>query len=444
MKVILRKRSRKRAKVRRKLYICTITSSCTRKGVPIGKDFCSFFRAVKWKECLLCWCTPLFLIIMPIHIKKVTTKDELKQFIRFNYELYKNNAYSVPDLLEDMLDTFNPEKNAAYDFCEAELFLAEREGIIVGRVACLVNHKANATWQTKNARFGWIDFVDDLEVSGALLRHAEEWGKQHGCDKIIGPMGFTDLDAEGMLIEGFDKLSTMATIYNFPYPKHLEHHGYVREIDWVERKIYVPVKGHEAEQERYFKVARRMGERLNLKVRKFKSVKELKTGGYVYKIFDVVNRAYAPLFGFSELTRKQVDKYADEYLKLLDLRLLTVIEDANGEPVAMGVCMPSLAVALQKAKGKLFPFGWWHLLKALKVKRSKIVELLLVAVLPEYQNKGVNALLFADIIPIAKEMGFEYAESNPQLETNHQSQDQWKGLDNVVHKRRRCFQKSLV
>lgn len=445
MKVILRKRSRKRAKVRRKLYICTITSSCTRKGVPIGKYFCSFFRAVKWKEYLLCWCTPLFLIIMPIHIKKVTTKDELKQFIRFNYELYKNNAYSVPDLLEDMLDTFNPEKNAAYDFCEAELFLAEREGIIVGRVACLVNHKANATWQTKNARFGWIDFVDDLEVSGALLRHAEEWGKQHGCDKIIGPMGFTDLDAEGMLIEGFDKLSTMATIYNFPYyPFHLEHWDYEREIDWVERKIYVPVKGHEAEQERYFKVARRMGERLNLKVRKFKSVKELKTGGYVYKIFDVVNRAYAPLFGFSELTRKQVDKYADEYLKLLDLRLLTVIEDANGEPVAMGVCIPSLAVALQKAKGKLFPFGWWHLLKALKVKRSKIVELLLVAVLPEYQNKGVNALLFADIIPIAKEMGFEYAESNPQLETNHQSQDQWKGLDNVVHKRRRCFQKSLV
>ena len=258
-------------------------------------------------------------------------------------------------------------------------------------------------------------------------------------------MGFTDLDAEGMLIEGFDKLSTMATIYNYPYyPKHLEHHGYVREIDWVERKIYVPVKGHEAEQERYFKVARRMGERLNLKVRKFKNVKELKQGGYVYKIFDVVNKAYAPLFGFSELTRKQIDKYADEYLKLLDLRLLTVIEDAEGAPIAMGVCMPSLAVALQKAKGKLFPFGWWHLLKALKVKRSKTVELLLVAVLPEYQNKGVNALLFADIIPIAKEMGFKYAESNPQLETNHQSQDQWKGLDNVVHKRRRCFQKSLV
>ena len=258
-------------------------------------------------------------------------------------------------------------------------------------------------------------------------------------------MGFTDLDAEGMLIEGFDKLSTMATIYNYPYyPQHLEHHGYVREIDWVERKIYVPVNGHEAEQERYFKIARRMGERLNLKVRKFKNVKELKSDGYVYKIFDVVNKAYAPLFGFSELTRKQIDKYADEYLKLLDLRLLTVIENAEGEPIAMGVCMPSLAVALQKAKGKLFPMGWWHLLKALKVKKSKTVELLLVAVLPEYQNKGVNALLFADIIPIAKEMGFKYAESNPQLETNHQSQDQWKALDNVVHKRRRCFQKSLV
>lgn len=382
---------------------------------------------------------------MSIQIQKVTTKDELKQFIRFNYELYKDCEYAVPDLLEDMLATFNPEKNAAYEFCEAELFLAFRDGMLVGRVACLINHKANATWQCKNARFGWIDFVDDLEVSGALLRHAEEWGKKRGCDKMIGPMGFTDLDPEGMLIEGFDQLSTMATIYNYPYyPKHLEHYGYSHEIDWVERKIYVPINGHEAEQERYFKIARRMGERLNLKVRKFKSVKEIKENGYVYKIFDVVNTAYAPLFGFSELTRRQIDTYADEYLRLLDLRLVTIIENGEGEPIGMGVCMPSLARALQKAKGKLFPFGWWHLLKALKWKRSKVVDLLLIAVLPEYQNKGVNALMFADIIPIAKEMGFEYAESNPQLETNHQSQDQWKGLDNEVHKRRRCFQKSLV
>lgn len=382
---------------------------------------------------------------MSIQIQKVTTKDELKQFIRFNYELYKDCEYAVPDLLEDMLATFNPEKNAAYEFCEAELFLAFRDGKLVGRVACLINHKANATWQCKNARFGWIDFVDDLEVSGALLRHAEEWGKKRGCDKMIGPMGFTDLDPEGMLIEGFDQLSTMATIYNYPYyPKHLEHYGYSHEIDWVERKIYVPINGHEAEQERYFKIARRMGERLNLKVRKFKSVKEIKENGYVYKIFDVVNTAYAPLFGFSELTRRQIDTYADEYLRLLDLRLVTIIENGEGEPIGMGVCMPSLARALQKAKGKLFPFGWWHLLKALKWKRSKVVDLLLIAVLPEYQNKGVNALMFADIIPIAKEMGFEYAESNPQLETNHQSQDQWKGLDNEVHKRRRCFQKSLV
>lgn len=393
----------------------------------------------------MCWCTPLFLIVMSIRIKKVTTSKELKQFIRFNYELYKDNEFSVPELLEDMLDTFNPAKNAAYEFCEADLFLAERNGEIVGRVACIINHKANATWQTKNARFGWIDFVDDLEVSRALLNQAEEWGKQKGCDKIIGPMGFTDLDPEGMLIEGFDKLSTMATIYNYPYyPKHLEHWGYEREIDWVERKIFVPVNGHEADQERYFNVARRMGERLKLRVRKFKTVKELKTDGYVYKIFDVVNRAYAPLFGFSELTRKQVDKYADEYLKLLDLRLLTVVENEEGEPIGMGVCMPSLARALQKAKGKLLPFGWWHLLKALKFKKSKVVELLLIAVLPEYQNKGVNALMFADIIPIAKELGFEYAESNPQLETNQPTQDQWKALDNEVHKRRRCFQKSLV
>lgn len=381
---------------------------------------------------------------MAVEIKKVTSKADLKTFIRFNYHLYKDNPYSVPDLYEDMLDTFNPKKNGAYEFCEAELFLAYRDGKVVGRVACLINHKANRTWNTRNARFGWIDFIDDLEVSRALLDTAEAWAREYQCDKLIGPMGFTDLDAEGMLIEGFDQLSTMSTIYNYPYyPKHLEAHGYEREIDWSERKIYVPRPGHEADYERYFRVAEIVRKRSNLHIRKFKSVKEIKDGNYIYRLFDVINRSYAPLFGFSEINRRQIDKYANQYLHFLDLRLLVVVENEDNEPVAMGIGMASLSRALQKAKGKLFPFGWWHLLKALYWKRSHIIDLLLVGVLPEYQNKGVNALLFADIIPIAKEMGFEYAEGHPILETNDKSANQWNYLDVELHKRRRCYQKTL-
>ena len=381
---------------------------------------------------------------MAVEIKKVTSKADLKTFIRFNYHLYKDNPYSVPDLYEDMLDTFNPKKNGAYEFCEAELFLAYRDGKVVGRVACLINHKANRTWNTHNARFGWIDFIDDLEVSRALLDTAEAWAREYQCDKLIGPMGFTDLDAEGMLIEGFDQLSTMSTIYNYPYyPEHLEAHGYEREIDWSERKIYVPRPGHEADYERYFRVAEIVRKRSNLHIRKFKSVKEIKDGNYIYRLFDVINRSYAPLFGFSEINRRQIDKYADQYLHFLDLRLLVVVENEDNEPVAMGIGMASLSRALQKAKGKLFPFGWWHLLKALYWKRSHIIDLLLVGVLPEYQNKGVNALLFADIIPIAKEMGFEYAEGHPILETNDKSANQWNYLDVELHKRRRCYQKTL-
>lgn len=382
---------------------------------------------------------------MPVEITKVQNRSDLKRFIRFNYELYKDNPYSVPDLLEDMLDTYNPRKNPAFEFCEADYFLARRDGKIVGRVACIVNHKANRTWHTRTARFGWIDFVDDIEVSRALLDTAERWAREHECTEIIGPMGFTDLDAEGMLIDGFDRLSTMSTVYNFPYyPEHLERLGYVREIDWVERKIFVPENGHEADQAKYFRVADIVRQRTGLRVRKFKSVKEIKKDDYLYRVFDIVNKAYAPLFGFSEMSRAQMDKYADVYLQFLDLRLLTVVETPEGEPVAMGVGMGSLSRALQKAKGKLFPFGWWHLLKAIYLKRSEIIDLLLVAVLPEYQNKGVNALLFADIIPIAKEMGFKYAESHPQLETNNKSQDQWKYLDQEVHKRRRCYKKPLA
>ena len=379
-----------------------------------------------------------------VTIKKVTTRKDLKRFIRFNYELYKDSPYAVPDFLEDTLNTFDPRKNAAFDFCEADFFLALREGRIVGRVAAIINHKANRTWGTNNARFGWIDFIDDEEVSRALMQAVEQWGREHGCDKVVGPLGFTDMDPEGMLTGGYDQLSTMSTIYNYPYyPHHMEQMGYEKEVDWVERKIMVPDKEHPAHMDKYFRVAELSAKRYGLHVRKFKSVREIKRGGYAQKIFNVVNRAYAPLYGYSEMNERQIDQYVSTYLPLIDLRFVTVVEDSRGEVIAIGIGMPSLSRALQKAHGRLFPLGWWHLLKALFFHHSDIIDLLLVAVLPEWQNKGVNAMLFADLIPVSQQMGFRFGETHPQLETNEKSQGQWAYLDAEVHKHRRCYRKAL-
>ena len=379
-----------------------------------------------------------------VTIKKVSNRREMKAFVRFNYELYKDCSYAVPDLLEDTLDTFNPRKNAAFDFCEADCFLALREGKIVGRIAAIINHKANRTWGTNNARFGWIDFVDDEEVSRALLEAAEKWGRDHGCDKLTGPLGFTDMDPEGMLTGGYDQLSTMSTTYNYPYyPKHMERLGYAKEVDWVERKILTPEKDRPAHMDKYFRVAEMSAKRYNLHIRKFKNAREIRQGGWAQKIFDVVNKAYAPLYGYSEMTPKQIEQYVREYMPFLDMRLVTTVEDADGRIVAMGVGMPSLSRAIQKAHARLFPFGWIHLAKALYFKHADIVDLLLVAVLPEYQNKGVNAMLFADLIPVCQQMGFKFGETHPQLETNEKSQGQWAYLDAEIHKRRRCWQKPL-
>lgn len=381
-----------------------------------------------------------------IVIKPVEGKSDLKKFIRLNQDMYKGHPYAVPDFGMDLMETFDPKKNAAYDFCEAQLFLALKEGKVVGRVAAIINNKANKTWNVKNARFGWIDFIDDIEVSRALIDTVKDWGKKRGMENIVGPLGFTDMDPEGMLIGGYDQLSTMSTIYNYPYyPEHMDKLGMQKETDWVERKVTVPRDGHHAQDEKYFRIAKIAEQRCNLHVRKFKSVAELKKDGYIKKIFDVVNTAYAPLYGYSEMNERQVNQYADSYLPFLDLRLLTVVEDENKRPVAMGVCMGSLSKALQKANGRLFPFGWWHLLRAMKTKsgRSEYLDMLLVAVLPEYQNKGVNAMLFADLIPIGSEMGFKWAETHPQLETNDKSQGQWAYLEHVVHKRRRCYIQAL-
>lgn len=377
---------------------------------------------------------------MTITIKRVGCKADLKHFIRFNYEMYKGNAFSVPDLYEDMLKTLSPGKNPAFEFCEADYFLAYRDGKIVGRVAAIINKRANAAWNKKAVRFGWIDFIDDEEVSKALVETVSAWGKERGMDMMEGPLGFTDMDAEGMLIEGFDQLSTMATIYNFPYyPQHMERLGLQKEMDWVEMKLKVP----DAVPEKYKRIAEVVKNKCRLHVRKLKSMREVRKDALGYKIFDLINEAYTPLFGYSQMTKSQIDQYINEYLPILDLDMVTLIENEENELVGVGISMASLSTALQRAKGKLFPFGWFYLLKSLYIKRPPILDLLLVAVKPEYQNKGVNALLFADLIPIYIKKGFKWGETNPELEVNEKVQSQWQYLDGKIHKRRRCYSKQI-
>lgn len=377
---------------------------------------------------------------MSVEIKKVTTKSELKRFIRFNYEFYKDNPYSVPDLYDDMLNTFSPKKNAAFEFCEADYFLALRDGKIVGRVAAIINRRANETWNRKTVRFGWIDFVDDMEVSTALIDTVKQWGKERGMTEIEGPLGFTDMDAEGMLVEGFDQLSTMATIYNYPYyPQHMERLGLSKSADWVEMKIYVP----DTIPEKHRRISEIIAKRYNLHIRKLKSKKEVRQSGVAHDIFRLINDAYTPLFGYSRMTERQIDQYVKMYVPVLDLRMVSIVENEQNEIVAVGISMASLSRALQKARGRLLPFGWYHLLKALMWKRPKVLDLLLVAVRPDYQGKGVNALLFTDLIPVYKELGFEYAESNPELEMNEKVQNQWQYFKTEQHKRRRCFKADI-
>ena len=378
---------------------------------------------------------------MAITIKKVTTKRDLKRFIRFNYELYKGNAYSVPDLYDDMLNTFNRKKNAAFEFCEADYFLAYKDGKLAGRVAAIINHRANQAWGKKDVRFGWIDFTDDAEVSEALIRTVEQWGKERGMTDIVGPLGFTDMDAEGMLIEGFDQLGTMATIYNYPYyPQHMERMGFVKDADWVEFKIYIP----DGIPDKHKRIADIIQRKYNLQIKKYTSAKKI-AAEYGQAIFRLINEAYSQLYGYSALSQRQIDQYVKMYLPILDLRMVTLITDQDGELVAVGISMPSLSEALQKAHGRLLPFGWYHLLKALFFKRrAKMLDLLLVAVKPEYQNKGVNALLFTDLIPVYQQLGFEYAESNPEMELNGKVQAQWEYFRTEQHKRRRAFRKPIA
>ena len=375
-----------------------------------------------------------------IHVTPVESKKDLKNFIHFNYDLYKNNKYAVPELSLDLMNTFSKKKNAALEFCDFQLFLAKREKKVVGRIAAIINHKANKVWETEEVRFGWIDFIDDTEVSKALLNTVEEWGKERGMKKMVGPLGFTDFDREGMLIEGFDRLGTMSTYYNYPYyPQHMEKHAMEKEIDWVERYVECPNKI----PEKYARISALVAKRSGLRVKKLQNMKEVMRENWGQKNFRLINESYSPLFGYSPLSEKQINQLVKTYMPLVDLRMQSLIINEANELVGVGISMPSIVRALQKSRGQLLPFGWWHLLKALKWKHEDGVELLLIAIRPDYQSKGVNALIFNDLIPVYREMGFKWAETNPQLEDNFQSQAQWEYLNPIVHKRRRCYKRDI-
>ncbi len=379
-----------------------------------------------------------------IEIKKVETKKDLKTFIDFHYDLYEGNEYDVPSLFVDEKKTLSKDKNAAFEFCEAEYFLAYKDGKLVGRVAAIINHKANKKWDRQSVRFGWIDFIDDREVSKALLDAVERYGREKGMNEVVGPLGFTDMDPEGMLSMGFNELGTMPTIYNYPY--YIDHmealEGYEIDTRYVEYKMMVP----ESVPEKYAKIASMIQKRYNLHVRKL-TKKAVFEEGMGQKIFELINETYKHLYGYSELSQKQIHQLINSYLSFLDFNLVTCIEDwstPEHKLVGVGVSMPSLAQALKKCRrGRLFPFGWIHVLKAIKLHKAQSVDLLLIGVLPEYRSKGANSLLFADLIPWYQKYGFQWGETQVELETNLAVQGQWGALDPVLHKRRNCYKKRL-
>lgn len=380
-----------------------------------------------------------------VEIRKVESRRDLRTFIDFHYDLYEGNPYDAPNLYTDEVNTLRKDKNAAFDFCEAEYFLAYKDGKLVGRVAAIINNRANEKWQRKSVRFGWIDFVDDIEVSKALLKAVEDYGRSKGMTEVIGPLGFTDMDPEGMLTAGFDQLGTQATIYNYSYyPEHMERMGcWEKDNDYVEYKLYVP----DQIPEKYAKVAQMIQKRYNLHIKKLHKDEIFGENGYGQKIFDVINATFQHLYGYSTLTQRQIDQYVKMYLPMIDLSLVSLIEDWNTPDhklIGVGITLPSLTKALQKCrKGRLFPFGWVHILRALKQHKTNIVDLLLVGVLSEYRAKGANALLFYDLIPRYQKYGFEWGETHVEMETNEKVQGQWQYLERECHKRRRCYKKTI-
>lgn len=378
-----------------------------------------------------------------IQITQVTTKAQLKAFIDFYYDLYRDCPQAVPYLYMAEEETLNPKKNPAFAFCEAAYFLATQDGKVVGRIAGIINQRANEHWQRQMVRYGWFDFIDDIAVSRALLKAVEDWGREKGMTEIAGPFGFEDMDREGMLIEGFDRLSTMYINYNYAYyPRHIEQlGGWKKDNDYLEYRIRVP----EVTPPKFAKLAEMIQKRYNLQVRKY-NVHDMVEGGKGREIFGIVNEVYAGLYGYVQLSDDQIDNIVNNYIKMADLNLVTCIVDANDDDrmVGFGVSFPSFSRALQKThRGRLLPLGWWQMLRVMKWHKTDTVDLLLIGVLPEYRAKGANALIFNDLISWYRRYGFRWAEAMPQMETNKGVQSQWQYLESENHRRHRQFQKNI-
>lgn len=377
---------------------------------------------------------------MPVTVKTVESRKDLRAFVKFPLKLYKGCPYYVPGIYIDELSTLDMSKNPMGKYSKSAKFLAYNEkGEIVGRVMAIINEIANRDWNHAEVRFGWMDFIDDQEVSRALLEAVIAFGKEHGMTQVSGPLGFTDFDSEGCIVEGFDDISSFALRYNYPYyAAHFEALGLGKVNDWLEYRIFVP----DEVPEKVTRMAAIVSERYDLHVRKI-TRKIVREEDYGKKIFDMVNRTYCNLFDFTVLPPDVMRSYINTYLGLLDLDFVTVIEDKDGNLVAFSVTMPSIARAVQKSKGYLFPLGWWRLLRSMYLKHEEALELLLIAVDPDYRNKGVHAMLFNRIIPHLIQGGFTYGESNAEMETNNAVQNLWNQYRREFKRRRRVYSKPI-
>lgn len=376
---------------------------------------------------------------MSIEIREIApVKAELEKYVKFGIDHYKGNSYFVPPLILDEVETLTPAKNPAFDYCKAKSWMAYRDGKPVGRITGIINTVVNERTGSKDVRFSFVDFIDDDEVVDTLFATLEKWAKSEGMTSVVGPMGFTDMDHEGMLTYGFDELGTMATIYNYPYyPRQMGRMGFVTDAEWVEYRMTVPGEVP-AQLQRVGDIVRR---KYGLRTIKYTSAKKIKAD-YGVALFELINEAYDKLYGYSPLSKRQIEYYIDIYLPILRLENVCVIVDSEDKLVGIGISIPSMSRALQKSGGKLLPFGWIHLLKAM-YRHNDIVDLLLVAVKPEYMGKGVNALLFTDLLPVYIKNGYRWAESNPELADNENVQQQWKFFDRRQHRRRAAFRRDI-
>ncbi len=371
-----------------------------------------------------------------ITIKEVKNKKELNEFISYPLKLYKNNPYHVPQLKTFEKEILNPKKNPAFDYCEARYWLAYKDGKVVGRIAGIYNPKSNEIWNEKMMRYGWIDFDKDIDVADKLLKTVEEWGREKGMTGLHGPLGFTDMDLEGMLVEGFDELATQAVLYNYPYyPEFMEQLGFKKAIDWLQLEITIPKEV----PEKIKRVSQIVQKKYNLKLKTFKKAKEVKP--YASQVFDIINKSYTELYGFVPLTQKQVDSYVKMYFDMVNPKYLGFVVDENDKLVGFGLGVLSLSKAFQKAKGSLFPFGWYHILRALY--KNDTLDLLLHAVLPEYNNKGVPAIFYEHMTQACIDNGVKTAITSHILEDNKPSLQMFNAYPKRQHLRRRIYEKSI-